>query len=126
MSTLYERRVEQEWRLLEAIAKGNPDLLENPTRCVEVDSALFRFRLQQTQALIQTPTGLHLQDLHDVVIYFPRFFPSVPIEASLLKPVFHPNVHPETGFVCLWNRFSPGDTVVEAITQLQRVITWEL
>jgi hypothetical protein len=27
--------------------------------------------------------------------------------------------------VCLWGRFSPGDTVMEALVQLQRVLTWQ-
>jgi len=49
---------------------------------------------------------------------FARFFPAVPIEAYLTRPVFHPNVHPTTGFVCLWSRFSKADTVIEALCRL--------
>jgi hypothetical protein len=50
----------------------------------------------------------------------------MPIEAYLTRPVFHPNVHPDTGFVCLWGRFSLHDTVVEALCQFQRVVTYSL
>ncbi len=38
----------------------------------------------------------------------------------------HPNVHPLTGFICLWSRHSAGDTVVEALLQTQRVLSGEL
>src|SRR5262249_38688823 len=65
-------------------------------------------------------------DSHKVSLSFPRFFPSTPIEARLAVQDFHPNVHTETAFVCLWNRFSPGDTVIEAISQLQQVISCQL
>ena len=87
---------------------------------------IFNFFLRQTSSLTGTLPNFETVDSHAVTLHFPKFFPSVPIEASLAHPVFHPNVHPETGFVCLWNRFSPGDTVMEAISQLQQVITWKL
>ncbi|HLW86645.1 MAG TPA: hypothetical protein VKR60_15615 [Candidatus Sulfotelmatobacter sp.] len=76
--------------------------------------------------MVKREPELSVQDCHDVTFHFPRFFPSVPIEASLAQAVFHPNVHPENGFVCLWDGFSPGDTVLEAAGQLQRVIGWQL
>jgi len=50
----------------------------------------------------------------------------VPIEAFLAVPVFHPNVHPDNGFVCLWTRGSTGDTIVTALVRLQNVIGWRL
>ena len=53
---------------------------------------------------------------HEVVFRFPRFYPSVPIEAVLSVPTFHPNVDSDTGFVCLWNNFASGDTILEALT----------
>ena len=48
------------------------------------------------------------------------------LEAFLDRPVFHPNVHPVNGFVCLWNDFTCDATVLEAIEQLRRVISYEL
>ena len=126
MLTVHERRTEQEWKLLEALAQENPDLLQDLARDTRADGPVFRFRLLQTPALIAEVGELRIRDSHSVNFHFPRFFPTVPLEASLSRPVFHPNVHPETGFVCLWNRFSPGDTVVEALAQLRQVITWRL
>jgi hypothetical protein len=126
MSTLYERRVEQEWRLLQSLAEANPGLIETLGRRVDQGDEVLDFNLHKTEALRETAGGLTVQDSHRVSVHFPRFFPSVPLEASLAKPVFHPNVHPENGFVCLWSRFSAGDTIVQAVTQLQGILTWQL
>lgn len=125
-SSVQERRVEQEWKLLLALAAENPEVLQGCVRQDQVDGTVFRFRLLQTQALVEEADQLRVVDKHDVTLRFPRFFPAVPIEASLERPVFHPNVHPESGFVCLWDRFSSGNTAIEALTQLQRVISWKL
>ena len=126
MTTLYERRIEQEWEILLLLVKANPSVLQSSNRESEANLTIFSFVLLQTQSLSGRPNDLRIKDHYNVRLQFPKFFPSTPIEASLTQPVFHPNVHPETGFVCLWNRFSPGDTVMEAVSQLQRVIAWEL
>jgi hypothetical protein len=125
-TSVHERRVEQEWKLLLSLAAENPEILQDCVRQDQVDGTVFRFRFLQTQALVEEGDQLRIVEQHNVTLRFPRFFPSVPIEASLAQPVFHPNVHPEIGFVCLWNRFSSGDTVIEAVRQLQKVISWEL
>jgi ubiquitin-protein ligase len=126
MSTIYERRVEQEWRLLQSLAETNPEVVRIESRHAAETGVAFQFELLKTSALLQHPDGRSILESHKVNVRFPRFFPSIPIEVSLVQPVFHPNVHPENGFVCLWDRFSPGDTVIEAVSRLQRVITWQL
>lgn len=126
MLTLHHRRVEQEWRLLQMLSATNSSALEMLDREQGPSSQRFHFTLHKTNALMQQGNDLKLLDTHSVILHFPEFFPSVPIEASLATPVFHPNVHPENGFICLWDRFLSGDTVMEAILQLQRVITWRL
>jgi hypothetical protein len=131
MSALYERRVEQEWLLLQSLVEanqieGSQGLIDIRERITDPGDEVFDFNLHKTQALRETAGGLTIQDSHRVSVHFPRFFPSVPMEASLAEPVFHPNVHPENGFVCLWGRFLPADTIVEAVAQLQRILTWQL
>ena len=126
MSTLYQRRTEQEWQLLLLSAGRNPELLRDCARIAEGEETSFRFQLLQSPSLVEHAGSLQVQDSHRIVISFPRFFPTIPLEVRLLTPVFHPNVHPDTGFICLWNRFSPADTVFEAVAQLQRVISWSL
>lgn len=124
--TLYQRRVEQEWRLLELLARANQRSIQDVLRRQEASGETFELTLLQTQGLIEKCDRREVLDKHRVAFHFPEFFPSIPIEARLSCPVFHPNVHPQNGFVCLWNRFSAGDTVVEAVVQLQRVITFQL
>lgn len=126
MTTLYQRRVEQEWRLLQLLAESNSTILANLTRKHGAQGEILSFILHQTSSMIGKPGRFESVITHEVHLHFPKFFPSTPIEASLTRPVFHPNIHPENGFVCLWNRFSAGDTVMEAISQLQQVITWKL
>lgn len=126
MSTVYERRVEQEWRLLQALRETNQTILGAAKKKATENGIAFDFDLHHTEALIRTLDGLQHPTDHRVFLHFPKFFPSVPVEASLTQPVFHPNIHPETGFVCLWGRFSSGDTVIEAVAQLQRILTWQL
>jgi hypothetical protein len=121
-----KRRVENEWRLLHELAALNPAALEVLERGTALEGEYFRLRLNQTSGPILTERGIELRDSHLIEFRFPGFFPAVPIEAVLPQPVFHPNVEPDNGFVCLWARVSPGDTVSESLMRLQRVIVWEL
>lgn len=86
----------------------------------------FQIRLCQTASPIKATGGIELSESHQIEFTFPRFFPAVPIEATLQSPVFHPNVDADNGFVCLWTRTCPGDTIVEAATRIQRIIAWDL
>lgn len=121
---LYARRVEQEWRLLTQLAAANPDTLEVLGRRQEPDGDVFVVALRHTTGLVRDGGGLRLADDHEVHVHFRRPFPSVPLEASVSRPVFHPNVHPENGFACLWGKLSANETVVEAFLRLQGVLTW--
>jgi hypothetical protein len=124
--TLYQRRVEQEWRLLELLAQANERSIADVGRRQEASGESFELTLFQTRGIVERCGNREVLDNHSVAFHFRPLFPSIPIEARLSRPVFHPNVHPQNGFVCLWNRFSPGDTVMGAVAQLQRVITFQL
>lgn len=126
MSTVYERRVEQEWGLLQELTKTNPTIIGPAEKNATENGVAFDFELHNTEALIKSLEGFQVRTNHKVSLHFPKFFPSMPIEASLRPPVFHPNIHPDTGFVCLWGKFSSGDTVIEAVAQLQRIVSWQL
>ena len=121
------RRLENEWKLLATLGEHNPAVLEVVRRETLPDADIFHVILHRTSAMSLGPPPVLLENAsHSVAFRYPSYYPSVPIEAFLGKPVFHPNVHPENGFVCLWDRFSSGDTIVEALSKLQKVITWEL
>ena len=121
-----QRRIENEWRLLEELAALNPASLKDLGRGLGPNGEFFRLRLSESPSPIETASGIELRDSHAIEFHFRRFFPAVPIEAVLADPVFHPNVDPENGFVCLWFHFSPGDRVAEALVRLQLVLAWEL
>lgn len=112
-----ERRIRNEWAWLVRTAEDNPGELILPGSP------------EQPVSLPRTPcydmTGSLSLGI-SVRFAFPEYYPSVPLEAWLSKPVRHPNVHPETGFVCLWDMRQEGTSLVEAILQLQRVVTWHL
>jgi ubiquitin-protein ligase len=119
---LRQRRIENEWELLQQMAQANPSLLRDIRRHQDE----FLLKLSQTTAPLCVNGNVEFRSEHDVRFSYARFFPTMPIEAYVTPPVFHPNVHPDTGFVCLWGRFSLHDTVVEALCQLQRVLTFTL
>jgi len=119
------RRLDNEWAFLARLVAHNPGVVEAVKRERQPDADLFHVVLHFTSGLgLGSPRAVLTS--HAVVFRYPEYYPSVPIEAFLTTPVFHPNVHAGTGFVCLWSRHSSGDTILEAVRQLQRVITWEL
>jgi hypothetical protein len=120
------RRVSNEWYLLQALAVRNPATLQVLRHSYSGGGDLFFCSLQETCGIALSGAEHSVVTSHFLELCLPRFFPFVPIEVRLVSPVFHPNVDPESGFVCLWERFSPTDSVMEAIRRLQRVIPWEL
>ena len=124
--TVRATRIENEWALLGEMASANRDLLQDLSRSRNAEADFFRLTLRGTTALAGTPPDLRRVDTHVVEFRFPGYFPAVPIEAFLSVPLFHPNVHPDNGFVCLWTRGSTGDTIVTALVRLQNVIGWRL
>ena len=99
-----ERRIRNEAALLREIATFNPERLQ----IVALTNDEFRITLH---------TPAHGGAVHGLKLVFAPYFPAVPIEAYLELPVRHPNVHPVTGFICLWDKHSTGDTVIEALRQ---------
>ncbi len=124
-ASLRDRRIEQEWLLLNELATTNPDLLEVLRRRKLADSEDFAVRLNETEGILAgEPADMRIR-VHHVRLSFPRFYPTSPLEAYLSQPVKHPNVDPRNGFVCLWTRHGTGETVVEALRRLQEVIAWK-
>jgi len=123
--SLRDRRIEQEWLLLGKLAATNPTIVEVVRRRRLADSEDFEVRLHQTDGI---PVGGEVESRihsHEVRLSFPRFYPTSPLEAYLGKPLVHPNIDPENGFVCLWTRHGTRETVVEALRRLQEVISWK-
>ena len=86
--------------------------------------ATFQLCLEDAQA-ISLATG-EIVTKHDLRIEFPRFFPAVPLELYLDLPVLHPNIHPQTGFVCLWDAHRSSNRVAHGLHKTVAMLGWRL
>ena len=118
-ATPFSRRLTAEWTLLAELAALNPGRLFD----LATSDAAFHLTLNATPALSLTGEVL---DVHRLHLVFPRYFPALPLELSLETPVFHPNIHPDTGFVCLWDRHSALNTVEHALHKTAAILGWTL
>ncbi len=118
-----ERRLAAEWALLEHLAAANRARLSNLRR----DDAGFQLKLHGPAALSIPKQGHNGRlSVHDLRFEFPVHFPAVPMEMYLRIPVLHPNVHPETGFVCLWDRHRVSNSVEHALHKLVAMLAGTL
>ena len=125
-ATPLDRRLAAEWDLLHRLAARNPNRL---TR-LHADDLRFDLRLSETPAFPIPGNGAtggeHPVLEHEVTLIFPRYFPSAPLECYLGTPMQHPNIHPLTGFVCLWDRHRGSHTVEHALHKLVAILGWKL
>ena len=122
----FERRLRGEWSLLRQLARLNPERLTD-LQVVDAgdagDTSLW-VTLRGTPAL--SLHGDAIASAHRLRIDFPRYFPAVPLELFLEQPVRHPNVHPETGFVCLWDQHRVDHTAEHALHKTAAILGWRL
>jgi Ubiquitin-conjugating enzyme len=126
MESIRARRIEGEWQILCSLAEHNPDVLHIRGRVRDAGIDYFEASLSNSGAIAVVPACLLSLTEYEVTLMFPAFFPAVPIQAYVRPPLLHPNIHPQTGFVCLFEHDSPADGVIEALTQLQAVVSWTL
>ena len=119
-SSPFERRLRAEWRLLRSLAALNPGRLTG----LRADDTTFYVTLEGTPAL-PLADGPALPQ-HALRVAFPRYFPAVPMELFLSAPVRHPNIHPENGFVCLWDGHRVDNTVEHALHKTAAMLGWRL
>ncbi len=112
-----ERRIRNEWDWLRRTARADPEALAVPA-APGGPVLLPKTPYYALDGTVRTGVAARFT--------FPEYYPSAPLEAWLDEPALHPNIHPETGFVCLWDTRHPGTSLVEAVLQLQRVVTWHL
>lgn len=117
------QRIENEWRLLGRVCEVNAERLRRGERREEGLEEVFEATLVGWPCL-DGPDRVSRED-RTALIRFPRFYPAQPLEITLDRAVFHPNVDAASGLVCLWNPASPLLTVADALEQLRRVLAWE-
>ncbi len=121
-STPTERRLRREWDLLNVLVQLNPARLSGPTA---FDST-FQVLLSGTPALPLSEGSPALLTEHRLRLHYPRFFPAVPLELYLDRPVLHPNIHPVSGFVCLWRVHRVEYGVEHALHRTVAILGWQL
>jgi ubiquitin-protein ligase len=117
--SLYERRMHAEWNLLQQLAARNPDRLTD----LSLDDGTIVLRLKKTPALL-IDGSVHYE--HVISLGFPMHYPAVPMTLHLQEPVLHPNVHPSSGFVCLWADHRITNTVEHALHKTVAILGWRL
>lgn len=112
--TSTERRLQAEWDLLQQLAQLNPGRLTG----ISSEDRMFRLTLRDAPVrLASSPKG-ELVPTHEVRVVYPSFFPASPLEVYVGQAFFHPNVHPETGFVCVWSQHRVEHTIEHALHKL--------
>ena len=125
--TVRAQRIEQEWNLLNELMELNPEYLRLLGRKSRPNEETFFVQLFASPGIEQIgDDGPILRDEHTLRLCFPRFYPDVPIECYVKEPLFHPNVRPDNGFVCLWERFSLGDTAIQAVCRAQAMAAYRM
>ena len=120
-------RIEREWMLLRRLAGINPDALEILDRSHSPVEDVFRVRLHASPGIARLDRGRPIaRDAHALRLSFHRFYPEMPIECYADEPLFHPNIKPETGFVCLWEQASPRDTIIQAVVRAQAMAAYRM
>lgn len=108
---LRNRRIDAEWHLLAALADANPVTFAAITRLEDE----FRIDMRQSPAWVGGRQERKIETAHMLRYVYPRYYPSLPLEGYFVRPIFHINVDPATGFVCLWQDYRPAQTIVDAI-----------
>lgn len=120
--TAAERRLQAEWELLQQLAQLNPGRLTE----ISSEDHSFRFTLRNTPTQLSDSPDGEAASNHNVRVKYPTFFPSTPLELYVDRAFFHPNVHPKTGFVCLWDLHRIEHTIEHALHKLVAMMSRRL
>jgi ubiquitin-protein ligase len=127
-SSTWERRIQTEWRLLQEMAQLNPDRISD----FSARDATFYISLRHTPSpVLGAFDGAHTPRFdrvteHRIRVEYPAFFPSLPMEVYLKTPVAHPNIHPESGFICLWQKHLVSNSIEHVLHKTAAMLGWAL
>lgn len=114
--------MQAEWDLLQQLALLNPGRLTG----ISCEDHIFRLTLRGAPVrLTSSPKGEPVS-IHEVRVAYPSFFPASPLEVYIGRAFFHPNVHPETGFVCVWSQHRSEHTIEHALHKLVAMMSGRL
>ena len=125
--TLRRDRIEKEWTFLSRLAERNPEYVEMFDRVSSPVEDVFRVRLHRSPGIERLDgRSMRRRDVHTLRLAFTRFYPEMPIECYVEEPLFHPNVKPQSGFVCLWEQANTRDTVIQALARTQAIAAYRM
>jgi hypothetical protein len=110
--------MDAEWQLLQALADENRSIFASIARFEHE----FRVAMRESPAWVSAGGRLQIETDHTLRYVYPRFYPALPLEGYFLRPIAHINVEPATGFVCLWQDFRPGQTIIDAIVVTRAIL----
>lgn len=118
--SLRSRRMDAEWELLENLAAANQRVLAR----IERREDEFCVEFMEFPAWMGSGENRWIARNHTVRYVFPRYYPALPLEGYVARPVVHPNVDPINGFVCLWKSYRTAQTIVDAVVITRTVLSW--
>jgi hypothetical protein len=120
-------RIAKEWNLLGRLAQANREYIEVIDHTTSAAEDVFLVRLHHSPGVEHAEgDDVATRESHTIRLSFTRFYPDVPIECYVDEPLFHPNVKPETGFVCLWEEANPRDTAIQALARAQAMAAYRM
>lgn len=120
-------RIDKDEQLLGRLSALNPGMLRQVTRAARAGEELIEAELLDSPAILEPRGDTPLVGRrHLLRIRYPRFYPEVPLELFVERPIFHPNVDADTGFVCLWAEARPRDNLVRAIGIFQAMAAYRI
>lgn len=118
---LRNRRMDAEWKLLQALAEANGAIVREVARLENE----FHVTLGNSPAWIGATDKPRIETDHNIRYVYPRYYPTLPLEGYFVRPILHPNVDSATGFACLWNTYRPSQTIVDAILITRAIMCWK-
>jgi ubiquitin-protein ligase len=119
--SLRARRLGSEWQLLKELAGANAAVIAQIDRFEDE----FHVMLRNSPTWVSAVAGRQMETSHTVRYVYPRYYPTLPLEAYLTRPVLHINVDHSSGFVCLWSEYRSQCTIVDAILTTRAVLAWQ-
>jgi Ubiquitin-conjugating enzyme len=116
---LRDRRMDEEWQMLEAIAHVNRPTFVAITRARDE----FHIIMRDSPAWVNVRGRQRVETEHALRYVYPRYYPSLPLEGYFVRSILHVNVDPKTGFVCLWKDYRPAQTIVDAILVTRAIMS---
>jgi len=113
--------MDAEWQFLQTLAEMNGPIVCKSVRLQDE----FRIVLRSSPAWVGTTDDQRIETEHELRYFYPRYYPTLPLEGYFIRPILHVNVDPVNGFVCLWKTYRPTQTIVDAILITRAIMSWK-